>query len=147
VELAIEPLRPQAIAILCIDELDSDAHPVSSFANAAFQERFYAESVSNLARIRIRSAKREAGRPSRDVKTTDFGQDTENLFCYTVTKIFLVTFRAKIDERQHSDRANAFFLCRRFEFCAAGHRRFGGIGLYIDSVQTNGTNSFQGLLA
>ena len=39
VELAIESFRPQPIAIVRIDELDGNAHSVSSLADAAFQER------------------------------------------------------------------------------------------------------------
>src|SRR5436190_16293 len=149
VELAIESFRPQAVAILRIDELNGDAQPVSSFADAAFQQRFHAKSLPNLARVHILSAKREAGRPSRDVKTANFRQDVENLLCYTVTEVFLVTFCAKIDERQYGDRANTFFLllCWRAEFCNAGRRRFLRIALHIDGVQTNCTNTFQGSLA
>src|SRR6266542_1814558 len=121
----------------------------SRLADAAFQERVHAKSLSKLPRVHARSAKREARRPRRDVKTADFSQEVENLFCYTVAKICLVTFRAKIDERQYVYGENTFFLllCGRADFCNAGGRRFRVIALHIDGVETDSTNTFQGSLA
>ena len=59
-DLAIEPLGPKMITVLCIDQLDHDPQTVSGFADTAVKERLNAETFPNLTRVHVRSAKREA---------------------------------------------------------------------------------------
>ena len=48
------------IAVSRVDQLDDDAQSVSGFADAALEKRLNAEAFPNLARVHVRSAKREA---------------------------------------------------------------------------------------
>ena len=59
-DLAIEPLRPQLITVLRIDQLDGDSQSVSGFADAAVKERLNAETFTDLTSVHALSAKREA---------------------------------------------------------------------------------------
>src|SRR5262249_61803551 len=59
-DLAIEPLGPKMIAVLCFDQLDHDPQTVSSFTDAALKKRLNAETLPNLARVYVGPAKREA---------------------------------------------------------------------------------------
>src|SRR6516225_3738280 len=59
-DLAIEPLGPKMIAVLCFDQLDHDPQTVSGFADAALEKRLNAESFPNHARVYVGPAKHEA---------------------------------------------------------------------------------------
>src|SRR5262249_59606061 len=55
-DLAIEPLGPKMIAVLCFDQLDHDPQTVSGFADAALEKRLNAEPFPNHAPVSFRPA-------------------------------------------------------------------------------------------
>src|SRR6266567_7503902 len=102
------------IAVLRIDQLDANAQPVPRLADASLEKCVDAKTPPDFARVHARSAKREAGCPSRDMETADLGQRVQDFLCYSVAEIFLIAFRAEISKGQNSDRTNPrfSFFCR-----------------------------------
>src|SRR6266581_1362274 len=83
------------IAVLRIDQLDANAQPVPRLADASLEKCVDAKTPPDFARVHARSAKREAGCPSRDMETADLGQRVQDFLCYSVAEIFLIAFRLR----------------------------------------------------
>src|SRR6266513_3689685 len=95
-DVSVKSLRPRVVTIPRVDELDGDADAVPSPPDAALKKRIHTKLSSDLARIDACSTKCEAGCSGRDVEAADFGKRIQNLLCYTVAKVFLISLGAEI---------------------------------------------------
>lgn len=144
VVVAIEALGPQMIAVLRVDQLDGNAEPVSSLADAALQERLNAESFPDLTRVHSPGAEGEAGGSGRDPETFHPGQRVQNLFRDTVAQILLIARGAEIGEGQHRDRARALlsFLAGRRGLRPGSRRKARRNIFYSHDIQTDRSHPF-----
>src|SRR4029453_548171 len=137
-DLAIEPLRPKVVTVTGVDQLNTDSETLSYFPDAALKKSAHTKSSPNFARIHVCSAKCEAGCSGCDVETADLGKCIQNLLCYTVAEVFLISVRAEIHKRQHAKRANAlFYFVLRFVPQWNSFLRSHPAFLDCDDVETN----------
>ena len=103
VQLTVVGFRPQVVAIVSLDQLGGDAHPVASLAHAAFQHMRDPElrgDVRDIPGVALEVERRGA---AGHVQAPHLGELVEQLLRNAVGKILLVLFRTHVDEGQHSD--------------------------------------------
>src|ERR1700690_1938023 len=91
-------------AITCVDQLHCDLELVPRFSDTALDDIHGAERSSNLAQVTVVTPELERGCPPDHLETRDLGEQIQDLFGDSVTKILLIMRFAHINERQHGDR-------------------------------------------
>lgn len=89
-------LRPEMCIVCCIDQLRRDAETVPRFPYAPLQNVSHVDFSGDLRNLLFRPFECHRRAARNDKKVMDMGQIRDDLFCETVTEIFIVLAGAEI---------------------------------------------------
>jgi hypothetical protein len=107
VDVAIEALGPQVIAVGDVHQLRADAQAVAGLADAALEHRLHVQSLADLAHVDLRALELERRGPRHDRQPLDAGERADQLLGHPVAEILLVGIVGQVGEGQHGDRRQA----------------------------------------
>jgi hypothetical protein len=143
-ERLVEPLGPEMIASLRVDQLHIDAHAVSAALNAALEHIAYVQIAPDLLQVDGFALVSESGVASDHERTPYPREVGRQALGDPIDEVLLLRAASHVGERQNDHReAGKTQNFRR----GAGGRRRGARRVIFDSVRSHGPrNVFQGLL-
>jgi hypothetical protein len=78
-QLAVEGLRPELVAVGDVDQLDVDPDPVADLPDAALEHRADTELVADLANVDLLALKGEAGGAGRHLHVGQLGEGVDDV--------------------------------------------------------------------
>ena len=103
-QLTIIFVGPKMRIVLCIDQLNVDAHLIGRFLNGPFHNVGHAKSLRNFGEIVRRALVMSCRRSRNDFQVRNFRQAREDFFLNAIGEIRGVGFAAKIFEGQNGNR-------------------------------------------
>ena len=100
----VEPLGPEMISALRVDQLDIDAHPISAALNAALQDITNVQLAADLLQIDVLAFVGEGRVSANHERAADARQVRCQALSHAVHEIFLLRVAADIGEGQDDDR-------------------------------------------
>ena len=141
IQRSVISFRPQVIAVLGLDQLDGNAHPVTGLAHGALQHVAHVELCTDLRDLHVLALVGERRGPCHHSQLRNLGQQVKQLLGESVREIFLLCIGTHVDERQHGDGFGSIasrFCSRRFGSKVRLGRNSDRCGGRHESCQHNG---------